>query len=54
LSEAQLTEPQRIDVMARKLGMDSPQPGQVIRADGFSGQGAPAEAMVATPAAPLQ
>ncbi len=54
LTEAQLTEPRRIDVMARQLGMDAPQPGQVIRTDGFTGQEAPAEAMVASPAAPIQ
>jgi cell division protein FtsL len=52
LSEAQLTEPKRIDAMAKQLGMDAPQPGQVIRTGGFSG--APSEAMVATPAAPAQ
>jgi cell division protein FtsL len=52
LSEAQLTEPQRIDAMAKKLGMDAPQPGQVIRTGGFTGS--PAEAMVTTPGAPAQ
>jgi cell division protein FtsL len=31
LSEAQLCQPERIDRMARQLGLDSPQPGQVIR-----------------------
>jgi cell division protein FtsL len=35
LTEAQLTEPQRIDKLARQLGMDVPQPGQVIRNDGM-------------------
>ena len=54
LSEAQLTQPQRIGDMARKLGMDAPQPGQVIRTDGFTGQEAPAEAMIATPTVPVQ
>src|SRR6266446_4129992 len=33
LEEASLRDPERIDVMARKLGMQSPQPGQVIRMD---------------------
>ena len=37
LSEAQLTEPGRIDKIARQLGMDEPQPGQVIRNDGVTG-----------------
>jgi len=34
LNEAQLTEPARIDKIAKQLGLDSPQPGQVIRTDG--------------------
>jgi len=33
LEEASLRDPGRIDVMARKLGMQSPQPGQVMRMD---------------------
>ncbi len=51
LTEAQLTEPQRIDLMAKQLGMDVPQPGQVIRTEGVMGQdaNAPALAMVAGP-----
>ena len=39
LSEAQLTEPARIDAIAKQLGLDRPQPGQVVRTDG-SGSGA--------------
>ena len=31
LNEAQLTEPERIDKMAKQLGLDQPAPGQVIR-----------------------
>jgi cell division protein FtsL len=34
LSEAQLTDPSRIDRMAKQMGLDSPQPGQVVRPDG--------------------
>jgi cell division protein FtsL len=34
LSEAELTEPARIDKIARQLGLDAPQPGQVIGTDG--------------------
>src|SRR6202041_458713 len=34
LTEAQLTDPGRIDKIARQLGLDSPQPGQVVRPDG--------------------
>jgi cell division protein FtsL len=33
LEEASLRDPERIDMLARKLGMTSPQPGQVIRMD---------------------
>lgn len=35
LKEAQLTDPGRIDVLAKQLGLDSPQPGQVVRPDGL-------------------
>ena len=34
LSEAQLTDPGRIDKIAKQLGLDTPQPGQVVRPDG--------------------
>jgi len=33
LEEASLRDPERIDVMARKLGLQSPQPGQVMHLD---------------------
>jgi cell division protein FtsL len=55
LTEAQLTEPQRIDKLARQLGMDVPQPGQVIRNEGLiSDPNAPAMASVATPGNPVE
>jgi cell division protein FtsL len=55
LTEAQLTEPQRIDKLARQLGMDVPQPGQVIRNDGpIADPNAPAMASVATPGNPVE
>ncbi len=44
LSEAQLTDPGRIDVLAKQLGLDVPQPGQVVRPDGLG---------VADPSAPV-
>ncbi len=48
LTEAQLTEPARIDVLARQLGLDVPQPGQVIRTEGLPGRRqAPAMASLA-------
>src|ERR1700733_9901494 len=34
LTEAQLTDPGRIDRIARQLGLDTPEPGQVVRAEG--------------------
>ena len=40
LNEAQLTEPKRIDAIARQLGLDVPAPGQVIRNDGITGTAA--------------
>jgi cell division protein FtsL len=51
LTEAQLTDPGRIDEIARQLGMSAPQPGQVVRPDG-SLQSAPVLAQVAAPALP--
>jgi hypothetical protein len=48
LEEASLRDPERIDVMARKLGMQSPQPGQVLRMDVAADGGAPVMASVAS------
>jgi cell division protein FtsL len=48
LSEAQLTEPKRIDAIAKQLGLNAPQPGQVIRTDGMTGQEAVASMAVPT------
>jgi len=50
LEEASLRDPERIDVMARKLGMQSPQPGQVIRMEADTDAAAPVMASV-TPVA---
>ena len=50
LEEASLRDPERIDVMARKLGMQSPQPGQVLRMDTASDAAASVMASV-TPVA---
>jgi len=36
LNEAQLSDPGRIDQIARQLGLDAPQPGQVVRPDGWA------------------
>ncbi|MDQ2834143.1 MAG: cell division protein FtsL [Acidobacteriota bacterium] len=40
LNEAQLTDPGRIDKIAKQLGLDAPQPGQVVRPDGGDPNGA--------------
>jgi cell division protein FtsL len=37
LNEAQLSDPGRIDHIARQLGLDEPQPGQVVRPEGDGG-----------------
>ncbi|HXS12556.1 MAG TPA: cell division protein FtsL [Acidobacteriaceae bacterium] len=37
LSEAQLSDPGRIDQIAKQLGLNTPLPGQVVRPDGFGG-----------------
>lgn len=53
LAEAQLTQPNRIDGMARQLGLAEPQPGQVVHPSAHPDSGAPVLAQVAQPA-PLQ
>jgi cell division protein FtsL len=50
LEEASLRDPERIDIMARKLGLQSPQPGQVMRMDSSADATAPVLASV-TPVA---
>lgn len=54
LSEAQLTQPARIDTMARQLGLAAPQPGQVIHPSARPDASTPALAQVNPPAAPAQ
>jgi cell division protein FtsL len=51
LAEAQLTDPGRIDTIARQLGLDAPQPGQVVRPEGGN---APVLARVSEPAMPVE
>ena len=48
LEDASLRDPERIDVMARKLGLQSPQAGQVMRLDTSADGGAPVMASVST------
>jgi len=52
LTEAQLSDPGRIDQIARQLGLDAPQPGQVVRPDG-SGSNVPVVAQAITPSLPV-
>lgn len=54
LSEAQLSDPDRIDRIAKQLGMDVPQPGQVVRPDGSFSSGAAVLAEASLPAHVLQ
>ena len=50
LTEAQLTDPERIDKMAKQLGLDAPQPGQVVRPDGSVEANGPVWAEATAPA----
>jgi len=54
LAEAQLTQPGRIDGMARQLGLTEPQPGQVIHPSALPDSSAPSLAQLAPPAPPVQ
>src|ERR1700737_82059 len=53
LNEAQLSDPGRIDRIAKQLGLDAPQPGQGVRPDG-SAANAPVVAQVVPPIAAVQ
>jgi cell division protein FtsL len=50
LSEAQLTQPGRIDGMARKMGLAEVQPGQVVHPSAHPDAGAPSLAQMTPPA----
>ena len=52
LTEAQLSDPGRIDRMAKQLGLDVPQPGQVVRSDGSLDPNAPVLAQAGLPGVP--
>jgi cell division protein FtsL len=53
LSEAQLSDPGRISVIAEQLGLSTPEPGQVVRPDG-SLSNAPVLAQASTPVLPTR
>jgi cell division protein FtsL len=52
LAEAQLSQPGRIDGMARQLGMAEPQPGQVVHGNARPEASAPVLAQVTPPSNP--
>src|SRR6202167_2642547 len=54
LSVAELTQPGRIDQMARQYGLAEAQPGQVVYSDARPASGAPTLAQVNSPAPPAQ
>ena len=54
LSEAQLTQPGRIDSMARQLGLAEPAPGQVIHPAAHADSATPVLAQVTPPSAPAK
>ena len=45
LEDASLRDPERIDVMARRMGLVPPEPGQVIRMDSAQAEGTGAPVM---------
>jgi hypothetical protein len=54
LGEAQLTQPGRIDRMARELGLAEPQPGQMVHPAGAPDVSAPTLAQALPPALATQ
>jgi cell division protein FtsL len=54
LTEAQLSQPVRIDGLARQLGLTAPQPGQVVQATTHVDSSAPVLAKLAPPPPPAQ
>jgi cell division protein FtsL len=54
LSEAELTQPGRIDTMAKQLGLAAPAPGQVIHATAHADSSAPTEARITPPQPPVR
>ena len=54
LAEAQLTQPERIDGMARQLGLAEPQPGQVVHPNARFDASAPVLAQMTAPVQPAR
>ena len=54
LAQAELTQPGRIDMMARQLGLAAPQPGQVIHPNARPDSSTPVVAQMTPPAPPAR
>jgi cell division protein FtsL len=54
LSEAQLSQPERIDALARQLGLAEPAPGQVVHPNLSPESAAPALAQATAPPPPVR
>ncbi|HVZ84221.1 MAG TPA: cell division protein FtsL [Terracidiphilus sp.] len=54
LSEAQLEQPDRIDTLARQMGLAAPQPSQVVHDDAHPDPSAPVFAQLNPPPAPAR
>ena len=54
LSEAQLAQPERIDTLARQMGLTAPQPGQVVQATTHADPSVPVLAQNTPPPPPAR
>jgi cell division protein FtsL len=54
LSEAQLSQPARIDGLAHQMGLAAPDPGQVVHATAHADNNAPVYAQITPPLAPTR
>jgi cell division protein FtsL len=54
LSEAELSQPARIDVLARQYGLAAPEPGQIVHGETHADSGAPVLAQVTPPPPPTR
>lgn len=52
LNEAELSQPARIDVLARQYGLAAPEPGQIVHGETHTDPGAPVLAQVTPPPPP--
>lgn len=54
LSEAELTQPARIDTLAQQYGLAAPEPGQIVHGDAHMDPSAPVLAQMTPPPAPAR